>query len=121
MSTELKTVAFDVLRGAELVLRSEAQAAVDAARAEAERMRWKPIEQMPFDDVESAPGHFDKWSSDGWCLLGRHDGFGWVTWVGSMDAGMWLERDSTRACGDCEKPTHYMTIPPIPPGETNGR
>ncbi len=78
--------------------------------------QWQPIETAPFEDVEYAPGMPpDKWLT--WCLLGRMDEFGWLEWVGGMDAGMWLHRDDRRACGDSEVPTHWMPLPAAPTGE----
>lgn len=75
-------------------------------------IEWMPIETAPFEDIEYGPGMSAKWLK--WSLLGRRDEHGWIEWVGGMDAGMWLIRDDTRACGDCIEPTHYMPLPPPP-------
>ena len=74
---------------------------------------WQPIETVPLEDVEYAPGCTDKWSSS-WLLLGRRDEHGWIEWVGSHEAGMWLERDSRRACGNTDSPTHWAHLPQPP-------
>lgn len=77
---------------------------------------WQPIETLTLEDIEYAPGVRAKWAK-GWLLLGRYDAHGWVEWVGTLEADMWLERDSSRACGDSEKPTHWAPIQPPPPSE----
>lgn len=80
---------------------------------------WQPIETLPVEDFEYAPGVRAKWSK-GWILLGRYDAHGWVEWVGTLEADMWLERDSNRCCGDSEKPTYWYAPPPPPEQGSKG-
>lgn len=75
-------------------------------------MNWQPIESAPFD-LDEATGF--RWLGN--CLLGRHDEYGWVSWVGCMDADMWLEHGSDRTRSRCETPSHWMPLPPPPAQE----
>jgi hypothetical protein len=75
---------------------------------------WRPISTAPFEDVPLGNHGTAKWLT--WQLLGRFDKHGWIAWVGGMDAGMWLSRDDSRACGDSEVPTHWTPLPPPPEG-----
>lgn len=83
----------------------------DTIAAYIEAQGWQPIETAPKCDC--CPP-VDAWVKS--CLLGRFDGHGWITWVGQMDSGMWLEGNSRRSYGDSEMPTHWMPLPAAPSG-----
>ena len=83
--------------------------AAPAQNSEAVTTGWRPIETAP--RCSCCP------ESEAWvksCLLGRFDGHGWITWVGQMDSGMWIEGNSRRGFGDSETPTHWMPLPETP-------
>lgn len=82
---------------------------------EQRKREWQPIETAPKCDC--CPP-VDAWVKS--CLLGRFDGHGWITWVGQMDSGMWLEGNSRRSYGDSEMPTHWMPLPAPPNPKAKG-
>jgi hypothetical protein len=71
-------------------------------------MNWQPIETA----IEAAK------TNDGWiykCLFGIQREWGWEEWVGQCDDGdIWLGRQGDGTCFDCDKPTHWMSLPPAP-------
>lgn len=78
-------------------------------------MTWRPISSAPFEMVSPSgrPEDADPWLD--WCLLWVPDEHGGVEIVGGMDAGMWLERDADRCCGELERaPTYWMPLPAKP-------
>lgn len=72
------------------------------------RFSMRPIDTAPFK-IDSFG---EKWLSKR--LLGLRREWGFVYWVGQMDAGIWLLTTDDVDCQECDAPTHWCPLPDEP-------